>query len=60
MLERLRLALDAPEQLALGGDTDAPVSFGLKKSGSCFEGAEVSGQEAEVVAPGTVSNTISK
>lgn len=57
VLERLTLALDAPEQLALDGGTDAVVSaleklvIALKGSGQKAIGtsAEVSGQDAEVV-----------
>ena len=58
VLERLTLALDAPEQLVLGGDTDTLVSvleqltLALKTSGqkALGEGPEASMQEAEVVS----------
>ncbi|MCY3741722.1 MAG: hypothetical protein OXH00_11940 [Candidatus Poribacteria bacterium] len=58
VLERLTLALDAPEQLALSGDTDAIVSvleqltLALKTSGqkALGEGHETSVQDVEVVS----------
>jgi len=58
VLERLTLALDAPEQLALSGDTDTLVSvleqltLALKTSGqkALGEGPEASVQETEVVS----------
>ena len=58
VLERLTLALDAPEQLALSGDADALVSvleqltLALKASDQKALGGEVEGvvQEAEVVS----------
>ncbi|MDE0397430.1 MAG: hypothetical protein OXL96_06465 [Candidatus Poribacteria bacterium] len=58
VLERLTLALDAPEQLALSGDTDTLVTvleqltLALKTSGqqALGEGAEASVQETEVVS----------
>ena len=65
VLERLTLALDAPEQLALSGDPDALVSVleqlavALKASGQkvLVEGAEASVQDTEVVSvEGSVSD----
>lgn len=59
VLERLTVALDAPEQLALSGDTDTLVSVleqlavALKVSGepkALGEGTEAAGQEMEVVS----------
>ncbi|MYA70802.1 hypothetical protein F4Y19_12070 [Candidatus Poribacteria bacterium] len=58
VLERLTLALDAPEQLALSGDTDTLVSvleqltLALKTSGqkALGEGPEASVQDAAVVS----------
>ena len=58
VLERLTLALDAPEQLALSGDADTLVSvleqltLALKTSGqkALGEGAEASVQDAAVVS----------
>ena len=58
VLERLTLALDAPEQLALSGDTDTLVSvleqltLALKTSGqkALGEGPETSVPDAEVVS----------
>lgn len=58
VLERLTVALDAPEQLALSGDTDSLVSvleqltLALKTSGqqALGEGPETSVQDAEVVS----------
>ena len=58
VLERLTLALDAPEQLALSGGTDALVTvleqltLALKTSGqkALGDGTEASVQEAEVVS----------
>ena len=58
VLERLTLALDAPEQLVLSGDTDTLVTvleqltLALKTSGqkALSEGAEASVQDAEVVS----------
>ena len=58
VLERLTLALDAPEQLALSGDADALVSvleqltLALKVSGqkALGDGTEASVQEVEVVS----------
>ena len=59
VLERLTLALDAPEQLAISGDTDTLVAvleqltFALKTSRepkALGEGTEASVQDAEVVS----------
>lgn len=58
VLERLTLALDAPEQLALSGDTDALVSvleqltLALKTSDqkALGEGAAAAVQKTEVVS----------
>ena len=58
VLERLTLALDVPERLALSGDADGLVSvleqltFALKASGqkALGEGTEASVQDAEVVS----------
>lgn len=55
VLERLTLALDAPEQLALSGDTDTLVTvleqltLALKTSGqkALGEGTETSVQDAD-------------
>ena len=63
VLERLTLALDAPEQLVLDGETDVGVSaleklvVALKESGQKAIGtaAKVSGQESVVVAVETGS-----